>query len=102
MKKTPLKTEIFNYIMITIGACIAAFGIEDFLAPNKIYDGGIVGVSMIISTFSGLKLSILTWVLNVPFLILGYKKRGRDFVIRSVYAMTVFSIAVAVLPDPTP
>ncbi len=96
MKKTPLKTEIFNYIMITIGAGIAAFGIEDFLAPNKIYDGGIVGVSMIISTFSGLKLSILTWVLNVPFLILGYRKRGRDFVIRSVYAMTVFSIAVAV------
>jgi uncharacterized membrane-anchored protein YitT (DUF2179 family) len=95
MKKENLKSKIFSIIMITIGACIAAFAIEDFLGPNKIFDGGIVGVSMIIAKFSGFKLSILTWILNVPFLLLGWKKRGAAFVLRSVYAMTVFSLAVA-------
>ena len=89
------KNEILNFIMITAGAIIAAFGIEDFLAPNKIFDGGIVGVSMITSSFTGLKLSILTWIFNVPFLFLAWKKKGKLFVIRSVYAMTVFAIAVA-------
>ncbi len=95
MKKENLKSKIFSIIMITIGACIAAFAIEDFLGPNKIFDGGIVGVSMIIAKFTGFKLSILTWILNVPFLLLGWKKRGVAFVLRSVYAMTVFSSAVA-------
>ena len=89
MDKPTLRSKIFNYIMIAIGACIAAFAIEDFLAPNKIFDGGIVGVSMIISRFTGWKLSILTWALNVPFLIVGWKKKGYAFVVRSIYAMTV-------------
>ncbi len=89
------KNEILNFIMITAGAIIAAFGIEDFLAPNKIFDGGIVGVSMIASSFTGLKLSLLTWFFNVPFLCFAWKKKGKLFVIRSVYAMTVFAGAVA-------
>jgi uncharacterized membrane-anchored protein YitT (DUF2179 family) len=96
MNKPSLRLKIFNYIMIAIGACIAAFAIEDFLAPNKIFDGGIVGVSMIIARFTGWKLSILTWALNVPFLIVGWRKKGYAFVVRSIYAMTVFAIAVAV------
>ncbi len=80
--------------MIGIGAVIAAFAVEDFLAPNDIFDGGIVGVSMIAANFSGIKLSILTWLLNVPFLFLGWKRRGLHFVARSIYAMTVFASAV--------
>lgn len=93
--KTTLKEVIFCYIMVAIGAIIAAFAIEDFLAPNRIFDGGIVGVSMILANFTGFKLSILTWLLNVPFLIFGWKKKGPHFVIRSIYAMTIFAVAVA-------
>ncbi len=89
------KNEIINYIMITIGAIIAAFAIEEFLAPNDIFDGGIVGVSMITASFTHFKLSVITWVFNVPFLLLAWKKKGKFFVFRSVYAMTVFSLSVA-------
>ncbi len=94
-RRVSVREEIFNYLMVSIGAVIAAFAIEDFLAPNRIFDGGIVGVSMVIANFSGFKLSILTWVLNVPFLLFGWKKKGVRFVIRAVYAMTVFALAVA-------
>ena len=96
MRKDSLGAKIYSYIMIAIGAAIAAFSVEDFLGPNKIFDGGIVGVSMIASNFTGFKLSIMTWLLNVPFLLLGWRKRGVSFVIRSIYAMTVFAIAVAI------
>ncbi len=98
-KHLSLGEEIVNYLLVAVGAIIAAFAIEDFLAPNHIFDGGIVGVSMIASDFSGFKLSILTWLLNVPFLLLGWKKKGHHFVFRSVYAMTVFAIAVAVFEE---
>ncbi len=96
MRKKTTLYEVFCFIMVGIGAVIAAFAVEEFLVPNKIFDGGIVGVSMLISNFTGLKLSILTWVLNVPFLLIGWKKRGHLFVIRSVFSMTVFAIAVAI------
>ena len=89
-----LRNEIINFIMITIGAIIAAFAIEEFLAPNDIFDGGIVGVSMITSSFTHIKLSIITWVFNVPFLLFAWKKKGRLFVVRSVYAMTVFAVSM--------
>ncbi len=95
MKKKTAWSEVFNFFMVAVGACIAAFSIEEFLAPNNIFDGGIVGVSMLISSFTGFRLSILTWILNVPFLIFGWKKRGHMFVIRAIFAMTVFSVAVA-------
>ncbi len=95
MRKNKSLYEVFSFAMVCIGAVIAAFAVEDFLVPNKIFDGGIVGVSMLVSHFTGIKLSILTWVLNVPFLLIGWKKRGYLFVIRSVVSMTVFSIAVA-------
>jgi len=93
------RNEILNFIMITVGAIIAAFAIEDFLAPNNIFDGGIVGVSMIAASFSGWKLSILTWVFNVPFLFFAWKMKGHLFVFRSVYAMTVFAFAVGVFEE---
>ena len=96
MRNKALRTEVFNYIMIAIGASIAAFSVEDFLSPNMIFDGGIVGVSMIAAKFTGFKLSILTWLFNVPFLLVGWKKRGVSFVVRSIYAMTMFAIAVAI------
>ena len=81
--------------MITVGAVIAAFGIEEFLVSNRIFDGGIVGVAMITAYFTNFKLSILTWVFNVPFLLLAWKMKGKAFVLRSVYAMTVFSASMA-------
>lgn len=95
MNSKKIRSEVINFVMIALGATIAAFSIEDFLAPNKIFDGGIVGVSMILASFTGFKLSIVTWVLNVPFLALAWKKKGHIFVIRSVFAMTVFAGAVA-------
>lgn len=89
-----IKKEIFNFIMITAGALIAAFAIQGFLAPNNIFDGGIVGVAMIISNFTWIKLSLLIWLFNVPFLIFAWKMKGRIFVVRSIYAMTAFAVAV--------
>ncbi|MCR4768450.1 MAG: YitT family protein [Saccharofermentans sp.] len=77
--------------MITVGAVIAAFALEEFLVPFTILDGGIVGISMIISQLSGWPLGVLTIVLNIPFMILGYRRLGKRFLVKAIYAMVVFS-----------
>lgn len=87
-----LLDNFLSFLLITLGATLAAIALEIFLVPNNIIDGGIIGISIMISYITKVKLSILTFVLNIPFLILGYKQLGKSFLIKAAYAMLVFSI----------
>ncbi len=83
---------ILNIVLLTIGALIAAVALEVFLIPNTILDGGVTGISIIISKLSEIPLSILVLVLNIPFIYVGYKNLGKRFLGRAVYSMVMFSI----------
>ena len=83
--------HLISFIGITIGAMLSAFSIQTFLSPNMILDGGVIGISMIVSKITGLPLSIFTIILNIPFLLIGYKNLGKKFIIKAVYAMLIFS-----------
>lgn len=85
-----------DFIMLTIGAAIAAFAVEEFLVPCTIMDGGVIGVGIIINNLTGISLSILTIVLNAPFLFIARKKLGKQFIIKSAYSMVCFSISAAI------
>lgn len=90
---------IISYIMITVGAIIAAFAIEEFLVAKQILDGGIVGISIILHQLTNIKLSVFVVILNIPFLILGLKLLGKEFAIKATYAMIVFSIFLVVFEE---
>ena len=91
-----MKKTIPSLLMVTVGAIAAAFAVAVFLVPVTILDGGIVGVSIIISTLTKLPLSVLTFVLNVPFLLLGLKSLGKRFLATGVYSMALFSVMLRV------
>ena len=90
-QKNNLLQNLISFIGITAGAMLAAFSIQTFLSPNMILDGGVIGISMIISKLTGLSLSIFTIILNIPFLLIGYKNLGKNFLIKALYAMLLFS-----------
>lgn len=102
-RKESLKSKtvqyVFSYLLITIGAVIAAFAIEEFLVAKQILDGGIVGISIILNHLTGLKLSYFIVVLNIPFLILGWRLLGKTFAFKATYAMIVFSIFLVVFEE---
>ncbi len=83
-----------DVFLLTVGAVIAAFSVEEFLAPNNIFDGGVVGVSMILVGFIPVKLGFLTIIINIPFLIFAWKNIGHSFIFSAGYAMAVFSVCV--------
>lgn len=85
------KEHLFPVIMIIVGAACAAFSIECFLIPNTILDGGVTGVSMMINYLTGIRLSILVIVINIPFFFVGCKALGKRFLLRAVIAMAAFS-----------
>ena len=83
-----------NLIVITLGAIIAGFALESFLVPNSIIDGGIIGISMIISHITKFNLGILIILINTPFIILAFKKMGKRFVFQTAYANIVLALAL--------
>ncbi len=102
-RKEPLRITVVklaaSYLMITVGAIIAAFAIEEFLVAKNILDGGVVGISIILSQLSGIKLSYFVVILNIPFLILGLKLLGKNFALKALYAMLVFSVFLVVFEE---
>lgn len=94
-----IKSALASFFCLTVGAVAAAFALEEFLVPATILDGGIVGVSMIISQLTPIPLGVLTFALNIPFLIIGAKNMGLRFFVSAAYSMTLFSILLAVFSD---
>lgn len=88
--------EMKRYLFLFIGAILAAVGLEIFLVPNNITDGGIVGVSIITSYLTDLPLSMFIIIFNIPFLFLGYKQIGKTFVFSSVFSIASLSLWVEV------
>ncbi len=95
MKKV-LSEIVLPYLLLTLGAAIAALALEEFLVPFQILDGGVVGVSMIVSQLSRLPLGIFIVVLNIPFMLIGLKRLGRTFLVRALYSMLLFSVLLEV------
>lgn len=80
-----------SFFFLTIGVVLAAFALEAFLIPNTILDGGITGVSTILTKVTDVPLSFFILILNIPFVCIGYLNLGRGFLVRTVYSMLLFS-----------
>ena len=92
-----LSKELFiSFLQLTVGAVIAAFALEEFLVPNKVFDGGVVGVSMILAQYLPLRLGLLMIIINIPFLLIGLRKIGKSFLLKVSYAMLLFSLMTGV------
>src|SRR6476620_12782957 len=90
--------------LIVLGIFSAAFGLKGFLLSSHFIDGGVTGVSMLLSNVLGWPLSLLIPVINVPFIVIAYRQIGRVFAVRSVLAIAGLSLCLAFVrfPDVTP
>jgi uncharacterized membrane-anchored protein YitT (DUF2179 family) len=96
-KKLRPKKILQRGIIITIGAIIMGIGLEIFLVPNQVIDGGITGISIMLSYLTGWKLGIFLFTLNIPFFFIGYKQIGKTFAFSTLYGIVVLSITTALL-----
>jgi len=83
---------VAKYLFLTVGALLVAVGLELFLVPNNVIDGGVIGISIILSHVTGIALSAFIVILNLPFLIIGYKQIGKSFAISTMYAVMMLAL----------
>ena len=77
VKKTHWSSILLRCVWMIIGALIYTIGLDLFLVPNNIIDGGVVGISLMAAELSGISFSIFVVLLNIPFLYVGYRINGK-------------------------
>ncbi len=95
-----IKHGIKDLLLITIGIFSAAFGLKGFLLTNHFIDGGATGISLLVSAITQVPLYILIIVVNIPFIIMGYKTLGRLFAIKTSLAIAGLAIVVGLIEFP--
>jgi len=93
-KKYNIQKWFKQIFFITFGAALTGFGLACFLSPNNIIDGGIIGVSMILSSLTKMNLGLLIVLLNIPFILLAWKKMGTRFVFQTFYANIILAFSL--------
>lgn len=78
---------IKKYVLLFLGSLLTAVGLELFLVPNRIIDGGIIGISILLSHVTHFPLSIFVVTLNLPFLYIGYSHIGKTFAISTLFSV---------------
>lgn len=87
-------------LFMLLGVLSAGFGLRGFLMPNDFIDGGVTGISLLINAKTKFPLAWLIILINIPFILLGWKQISRWFSIKSILAITLLAIVVALAPYP--
>ena len=92
--------HVKDFFLITLGIFSAAFGFKGFLLTNHFIDGGATGISLLISALTNIPLYILLILINIPFIILGYRIIGRLFAMKTALAICGLALVVATVQFP--
>ena len=86
---------VLSYLFIILGAMLAAYSLDTFLIPNNILDGGVTGISIIVSKVFKIPISFLVILINIPFVYIGYRNLGKSFLLRTIISMITFSFSLS-------
>lgn len=96
-KQNDILINFSRVLFMVLGSILAAMGLEIFLIPNNIIDGGITGISIMASHLTSIQLGVFIFIFNLPFVLIGYKHIGKTFALSTIFSVICFSISVTLL-----
>ena len=100
--KSSLGTVVKEYILVTLGVVSYALGWSLFLLPYNLVGGGVSGCASILYYATGIPMGLTYFVVNIILLIVGTKILGRGFGFKTIYAIVMTSVLLAVMPKLLP
>lgn len=95
MDKTNKMNTIRDYIIITLGVVLVAFGIQYFYAPNQIAGGGLSGMALVISHYiPQLSVGTIIFIGNLILFVIAFILIGGDFGLKTIYASFMMSFVM--------
>ena len=95
-----IKTQFIHGVLIIIGMLSAGLGLKGFLLPNGFIDGGVTGISLLLSEVTGFNLSVLIVLINLPFIWLGYRHMDKTFAGKTLTAIIGLALCIYFIPYP--
>jgi uncharacterized membrane-anchored protein YitT (DUF2179 family) len=97
------RRELANAALIAAGILSAGMGLKGFLFSSHFIDGGVTGISMLLAVVTPWPLALWLPIVNLPFVVLGYRHLGGAFALRSALAIVALAIVLATMhfPDVT-
>ncbi|MGI4872361.1 MAG: YitT family protein [Janthinobacterium lividum] len=92
-----LRRQVQSLVYLVAGVFSAALGLESFILPNGLFDGGVTGISLLAAKLIHLPLSVFLVVLNLPFIWLGYRQLGKGFALRALAAILGLALVLVVV-----
>jgi uncharacterized membrane-anchored protein YitT (DUF2179 family) len=89
-----------DVVLIVMGVLLAAVGLKGFLLPNGFLDGGVTGISLLINRLTGISISLLLVLINIPFILLAYKQLSLSFTIKALAAIVGLACALVFIKVP--
>jgi len=87
-------------LFIVTGVLSAGLGLKGFLLPNNFLDGGVMGISLLVRQLTGVNLSLLVVLINLPFIIIAYTQVSKKFAFKTLIAIAGLAVAIAVIDYP--
>lgn len=102
MRRTRIRVQtlIRSSLFIALGILSASFGLKSFLLPNDFIDGGATGIALLLTKLTGAPLPAIIFLVNVPFVLLGYRVIGKQFAIMTAIAISVLALVMATASFP--
>lgn len=93
-----MRQTIRCYGLVALGSVIFALAFDWFFAPNQVAMGGVTGLAQVINAvFPALSVGVLSFLLNVPLFLAGWKFIGFHLLASSLFSMAVSSAAIDVI-----
>ena len=98
------RSLVKDAVLIIAGIFSAGLGLKGFLLSSHFIDGGVTGISMLLSSTLQIPLAVLIPIINLPFIVMGYRQIGLAFAIKSTCAIAGLALCLALVefPDVTP
>ena len=93
MKKKINYAEILKETgILTVAVAIIAAAVYFFLVPSHASVSSISGLGIVLSNFIPLPLSVITMILNVVLLLIGFATCGKEFGVKTVYTSVMLPV----------
>jgi uncharacterized membrane-anchored protein YitT (DUF2179 family) len=94
LKLTKRARSVLGIAGITIGSIVAAYGVQGFIVPSGLGGGGVGGIALLLFYTLELPIGLMTLLLNIPLLVLGWREVNKKFVFKTIWGLVVFSISL--------
>ena len=100
MKSIKIPHWLKDTVYTIVGILFSGFALKSFLVPNRFFDGGVTGISLLIHELYDLNIAYVIILANIPFIIMGAFQINKTFPFKTFAAVIGLGLCLLYLPYP--